>query len=139
MNRKIEQLFAEYEHAFSNLDFKKSASFFTDTFISAGPKGAIARNREEFLAKAGQASEFYKSAGQTSAKVLSLKEMPVSDQYTMVTIHWGVTFIKTGSEVVEFDVSYLVQLTADEPKIILFIAHQDEDEAMRKLALTQNA
>ncbi len=137
MNRKIEQLFAGYEKAFSDLDFKKSASFFADTFISAGPKGTIAQNKKEFEEKAEQASEFYKSVGQTSAKLLSMSETAISDAYTIVTIHWGVTFRKTGSEVVEFDVSYLVQLTGEEPKIILFIAHQDEEEAMKKLGLTQ--
>lgn len=137
MNKKIEELFAGYEKAFSNLDFEKSAGYFTDTFISAGPKGTIAQSRGEFKSKAEQATEFYKSVGQTSAKILSMQETMISDEYTMVKIHWGVTFKKTGTEVVEFDVSYLVQETDIQPKIMLFIAHQDEAEAMRKLGLTQ--
>ena len=53
----------------------------------------------------------------------------------MVTVHWGVTFRKTGNELIEFDVSYIVYQSGDEPSIILFIAHQDEQEAMRKLGL----
>jgi hypothetical protein len=57
----------------------------------------------------------------------------------MVTVHWGVTFQKTGDEPVEFDVSYIVSETGSEPKIILFVAHQDEEEAMKKLGLTENA
>jgi hypothetical protein len=53
----------------------------------------------------------------------------------MVKVHWGVTFRKTGGRVIEFDVSYLVQKIGPEPKIILFIAHQDEEEAMKELGL----
>jgi hypothetical protein len=135
MNKKIERLFADYEKAFTELDLKKTATFFSDTFISAGPKGTISASKKNFLEKAEKAAQFYRSIGQTSAKVLSILETPVSDQYTLAKVHWGVTFEKTGSEVIEFDVSYLVQETSTDPKILLFIAHQDEEEAMKKLGL----
>jgi len=132
---KLEQLFKKYERAFAKLEFEKIAELYTDTFISAGPKGTIAQNRNDFLDKAKQASEFYKSTGQNSAKILSKKELSISKDYTMVTVHWGVTFEKTGDEVIQFDVSYIIQETDKEPKIIMFIAHQDEEEAMKELGL----
>jgi hypothetical protein len=47
----------------------------------------------------------------------------------------GVTFRKTGDKLIEFDVSYRVQEIGKEPRIILFIAHQDEQKAMRELGL----
>jgi hypothetical protein len=134
---KLDQLFAEYESAFSELDIEKNAALFADTFISAGPKGAVARNKDEFLQKAGKASEFYKSVGQTSAKIISKDFFPISNEYTMATIHWGVTFQKTGDKIIEFDVSYIVYELGDKPKIILFIAHEDEEEAMKKLGLME--
>ena len=135
---RIETLFLEYEKAFNNLDSRKNARVFADTFISAGPKGTIAQSKKDFLEKAAQASEFYKSIGQTSAKICSKNIMPISDQYVMVTVHWGVTFEKTGDELIEFDITYIVQLI-DEPRIILFIAHQDEEEAMKKLGLMEQS
>ena len=42
-------------------------------------------------------------------------------------------------EPVEFDVSYLVQLTDEKPKIILFISHEDEQETMKKLGVLKAA
>ncbi len=48
---------------------------------------------------------------------------------------WGVTFKKTGSKLIEFDVTYFIQKTGPEPKIIMFIAHLDEDNAMKELGL----
>jgi len=132
---QIEKLFIEYEKAFNDLDIKRSAAFFADSFVSAGPKGTIAQNKKDFLQKAEQASGFYRSVGQTSARIRSKNIVPISDQYTMVTVHWGVTFKKTGNKLIEFDVSYIVYQPADEPSIILFIAHQDEQEAMKKLGL----
>jgi hypothetical protein len=60
--------------------------------------------------------------------------------YSIVKVHWGITFEKTGNRLIEFDVSYLIQKTEKEPKIILFIAHQDEQKAMEELGQhpTQN-
>ncbi len=133
----VAKLFAGYEKAFAALDLEKSADYFSDTFISAGPRGAIARSKAEFLSMAGQAAEFYRRVGQTSARIISLGEIPVSDGYTLVKVHWGVTFRRIGVVPVEFDVSYLVQKTGLVPSIILFIAHEDEEEAMKKLGLLE--
>jgi hypothetical protein len=127
----VKRLFSEYEKAFSALDLQRSAEFFADSFISAGPKGTITQSKAEFLKEANKAIAFYRSIGQKSAKILSLDEVPITEQYSMVKAHWGVTFEKTGDKPIEFDVSYLVQKTGKEPKIILFIAHQDEQKAMQ--------
>ncbi len=135
----VRRMFENYEKAFAELDTEKSAGFFADTFISAGPRGAIAQSKAEFLTMAHQAADFYRSVGQTSAKILSLQELPISDLYSLVKVHWGVTFEKTGDRLIEFDVSYLVQKTGPEPQILLFIAHQDEEDAMRKLGVLGNA
>jgi len=134
----LQRLFAEYEKAFAALDIEKNAGFFADTFISAGPRGAIAQSKSEFLKLAHQAAEFYKSVGQTSARILSLQETPISNEYSLVKVHWGVTFRNTGNKMIEFDVSYLVQKIGPEPKILLFIAHEDEEKAMRDLGLLQD-
>lgn len=131
----IKWLFTEYEAAFKELNIAKSADFFADTFISAGPKGIIAQSKAEFLKLAGQAADFYKKVGQTSAKIISADETEISDEYSMVTVHWGVTFKKTGNKLTEFDVSYFIHKMIPHPEIIMFIAHQDEQQAMRQLGL----
>ena len=64
-DESIKKLFGEYERAFSALDMEKSAGFFADTFISAGPRGAIAQSKTEFVKMAHQAAEFYRKVGQT--------------------------------------------------------------------------
>ena len=119
------KLFAQYEKAFAALDVGKYAEFFADAFISAGPRGAIARSKAEFLKLSQQAADFYKSIGQTSARMLSTDEIPISNDYSIIKVHWGVTFKKTGDRLIEFDVTYFVQKTGPEPKIIMLIAHQD--------------
>lgn len=62
-----------------------------------------------------------------------MDETAISNEYSMVRVHWGVTFKKTGNRLIEFDITYFIQKTGPEPKIIMFIAHQDEEAAMREL------
>ena len=138
MDKRIEKLFADYGKSFSALDLSRIAKLYSDTFISAGPRGVIAQNRKEFDEKSEEAAAYYRKVGQKSAEVLSAKETWFGDKYVMVTIHWGAHFEKLDKPY-EFDVSYLVQLTDDTPKIILFISHQDEDEAMKEVARMQKA
>ena len=132
---QLDMLFKQYEEAFDKLDLKAISEYYADTFISAGPKGTISQSKKEFTEKAEQAAHFYRSVGQKSARIVSKRVMPISNDYSMVVVRWGVTFEKTGSRQIEFDVSYIIQETENDPKIILFISHEDEEAAMKKLGL----
>ncbi len=137
MKDDIKKLFAEYEKAFNALDVEKQMPLFVEHFISAGPQGSIALGRDEFARMANEAAKFYRSVGQTSAKILSMDETAISKEYSMVKVHWGATFEKTGNKLLEFDVTYFIQKTGTEPKIIMFIAHQDEEKAMKEIGLLE--
>ncbi len=132
---QLDTLFKEYEAAFDKLDVKTISSYCADSFISAGPKGSITQSRKDYEKKAEQATKFYKSIGRNSAKIISKRVMPICNDYSMVVVRWGITFDKTGNKLIEFDTSYIIQEIGDEPKIILLISHEDEEEAMKKLAL----
>ena len=135
MTDAVKRLFVEYEKAFNALDVEKQVPFFAEYFISAGPKGSIAQGRDEFAKMATKSAEFFRRVGQTSAKILSIDEIPISNEYSMVRVHWGVTFKKSGNRLIEFDVTYFIQKTGPELKIIMFISHQDEEKAMKELGL----
>ena len=132
---QLDTLFKEYEAAFDKLDVKTISGYCADSFISAGPKGSITQSRKDYEKKAERATKFYKSIGRNSAKIISKRVMPICNDYSMVVVRWGITFDRTGNKVIEFDTSYIIQEIGDEPKIILLISHEDEEEAMKKLAL----
>ena len=132
---QLDTLFKDYETAFDKLDLKTISGYCADNFISAGPKGSIAQSKKEFEKKAEQAIQFYRSVGRKSAKIISKRVMPICSEYSMVVVRWGVTFEKIGTKQVEFDVSYIIQETYIDPKIILLISHEDEEAAMKKLGV----
>jgi len=132
---QLDTLFKQYEEAFDKLDLRAIASYYADTFIAAGPKGTISQNKKDFIEKAEQTASFYRSVGQKSARIMSKRVMPISNDYSMVVVRWGVKFERTGPREIEFDVSYIIQESINDPKIILFITHEDEEVAMKKLGL----
>lgn len=136
MDQRLEKLFADYGKSFSALEMRRIAGLYAEQFVAAGPKGVISQGRDEFLDNADKAAEFYRSVGQEAATALATRETWFGEFYAMVTIHWGVRF-RSLRDLVEFDVSYLVQLTDETPRIILFISHEDEQETMQKLGLLQ--
>ena len=138
VDKRIEALFEDYGKAFSSLALQKQAQLYAETFIGAGPKGIISKTRDEFIEYADKAAEFYRSVGQERAEIKSMKETWFSENYVMVTIHWA-AHLKSLETPVEFDVSYLVQLTDENPQIILFISHEDEEEMMKELGLMNKA
>jgi hypothetical protein len=132
---KIDVFFEEYEKAFNNLDLQAITKYYPESFISGGPKGVVAHNKKYFEEWAQKAVDFYRSIGQKSGRIISKKVIPISNEYCMVTVHWATTYEKTGDQLVEFDVSYVIQQLGDDIKVILFITHQDEQETMKKLGL----
>ena len=84
MTNGIQKLFAEYEKAFAALDIEKSAGFFADAFISAGPRGAIAQSKPEFLKMAHKASEFTKALARHLRKSFRLPKPP-----SAMSIRWS--------------------------------------------------
>jgi len=136
MNRdQLDTLFKEYETAFDKLDVKTISGYCADSLISAGPKGSIMQSRNDYEKTVEQTNEFYKSVGRNSAKIISKRVMPICNDYSMVVVRWGITFDKTGNKIIEFDMSYIIQETGSEPKIILLISHEDEESSMKKLGL----
>ena len=135
MDPSFKSFFSDYERAFNDLDVKRQAEMFDDSFMTAGPKGAIARSKEEFLGMAEQLAAYYRAAGQKSARILEAAESPISPDYSLVDVRWGSTFEKTGDRLIEYDVSYIVRKTGKQLKIVMFIAHQDEEKAMKELGI----
>jgi len=136
---QIDTLFNQYEMAFDKLDVKAMSKYCADSFITAGPKGSLAQSRSGYEQKADETIEFYRSAGRNSAKIISKRVMPISNEYSMVVVRWGVTFEKTGVRLIEFDKSYIIQEIDIDPKIILLISHEDEETAMKKLGVLSGA
>jgi len=134
ISEDIQKLFHHYEDYFQKKDFKSQAGLFSKDLMAAGPTGVI-HHSNNFLSRFlfhKAMNAFYTKAQLTSVKILSLDESRISNEYYLVKVHWGAKFKKTGDQLIEYDISYLIQSIRGDLKIVLFIAHEDEMQALKR-------
>ncbi len=136
-DNRIQKFFEGVEQASNTLDLNLIDSQFVDQFIFADPNGTRVVEKQKFLAFLPQRQDFFKSIGHQSTKVLSLDETQLDDQYTMVKLHFLMTFHKPTGESVEtqVDSTYFLFMKGETPKIVMHMEHEDVREDMQKRGL----
>jgi hypothetical protein len=133
---ELEQFFSEYALAAGGDAPEALAAFYADSFLAAGPRGSAAfKNDAAFLDWLRDVRAFNLHTGLQSMRVVSVRETSISSLYTLATVTWAATFEKTADRPVTFEISYIVDLAAARPRIVAYLAHQDEEEELRKLDL----
>ncbi len=136
-DNRIQKFFAGVEQASNMLDLNLIDSQFADQFIFADPYGTRVVEKQKFLAFLPQRQEFFKSIGHQSTKVVSLEEIPIDDQYTMVKAQFLMKFQPASKETVEINLNstYILFMKGDAPKIVMHIEPEDAKEAMKARGL----
>jgi hypothetical protein len=135
-HNSLRSFFDQYARANHDMNASTIAGFYADNFIAAGPKGSMVfQNDEKFLQWLNQLKEFNQQTGMGNMQIVNFQESAISEHYHMVTIEWGVTFPKTGDELITFKISYFVNVTAPMPGIIMYISHVDQEDYMREKGL----
>ncbi|HEX6292169.1 MAG TPA: hypothetical protein VFZ66_23475 [Herpetosiphonaceae bacterium] len=136
MDSDLARLFATYEAAFSALDVEAAIGVFAECCMAAAPHFVgCTTSEDELRAAVTQIYEFYRRVELESVRILALSETALDDHYALVKVKWAAFFRKTGDEPIAFEVTYVVSRDAEQPKVILFIAHQDEQTIMRDKGL----
>lgn len=135
-HHSLRSFFDQYAQATNEMKASTVAGFYADNFIAAGPKGnRVFQNDDKFLQWLNQLKEFNQQTGMGKMRVVRFQESPISGHYQMVTIEWGLTFQKTGDELITFNISYFVDVTGRMPRIIMYISHVDQEDYMREKGL----
>jgi hypothetical protein len=101
------EFFGRYVRVSLGAEPEKLADFYDTSFLVAGPKGGAAFKNDEI------------GAG-----------------YTLVTVAWAATFVRTGDTPIRFSISYLLCESEASRKIAAYISHEDEEEVMRAHGLS---
>ncbi|MFT7722921.1 MAG: nuclear transport factor 2 family protein [Roseateles sp.] len=100
---EIEDFFARYEEGANTFDPDLMTSLYTAEFMAGEPGGvSCGRNdaalREAFI----QRKAFFQRIGFRRARILQLQATPLDDRYTMVKVHWHLTFEKPPGRPLDF-------------------------------------
>ncbi len=132
----LRAFFSSYAAAALGPEPEKLAAFYGDSFLVAGPQGSAAfKNDDQFLGWLRQVHEFNQASGMEAMEVIAVAGQPLSDQFLIATVEWGAMFKKTCDERITFKISYILQEQDGSFKVLGYISHEDQMEAMREKGL----
>jgi hypothetical protein len=135
-NPVINKFFEMYASVSMKANPDRHADLYADEFIAAGPQGsAVFKNDNKFLEWLKQVYTINQNTGMESLQVISVQSNPIGDTYSFATVEWGAKFKKTGEKLVRFEISYLLQFIQNEPKILAYVDHEDQQKVMKELGL----
>ena len=129
--------FEDYAASAAEPSGARTAAFYADSFIAAGPRGsAVFENDHRFLDWLRNVREFNQRAGMLSVNVVSI-ESPVhlSPLHLLATVEWGARFRNASDRVITFRIAYLLENSSDQWKILAYISEKDQEEEMQKSGL----
>ncbi len=133
----IERFFRRYEEGANTFDPDLETSLFANDFLDCGPKGVIhVRNDEEFRRVIPERQEFMAGIGFQQAEITSLDETILTDSYSMVNAGWRMTLSEENkTNIAEFEILYFLYIQNNDPKVVMYISHDDEQETMEEMGL----
>ncbi|MHB8902433.1 MAG: nuclear transport factor 2 family protein [Thermoguttaceae bacterium] len=90
---KIEEFFARYEEGANSFDPDLVTCLYTAEFMAGDPNGVSCGRNDRALRDAViRRKEFFQQIGFQRATILHVEATPLDEKYTMVKVHWHMTF-----------------------------------------------
>ena len=123
----IAKFFETFEDNNSIGDIHTIVSQFADPFMAAGPNGAQCVLTADFALALPKRKQLFDSLGCESTSLVSLDESPLDARYVLARTRWQMNFTgkQSGKQQVIADAVYILDVSGETPKIILYLANQD--------------
>jgi hypothetical protein len=123
----VQDFFARYERGTNGHDPDFPAAFYGDSFLFAGPAGAQAVQKADFLKVLPRRAAFFQTIGLTATTLQRLDETRLDDHYVQVAVVWQMRFEKDPAHPLLDDNSatYVLHQHADGLRIVFQLDHQD--------------
>src|SRR5215813_7132662 len=137
----VRKFFEDYERSINASNSEEGpeliASRYSDLFMFAGPQGAQAVKKEDFLKALPKRQSFFKTVGLTSSTIKSLEETQLDDNYVMVKAHWNIRFEKEAEQpiVAEISATYILFQEESSLRIVFQLDHQNLMKTAQDLGL----
>ena len=136
-SRSVREFFDAYARATASLDPAFLEQAYAESFMFAGPAGALAIKRDDFLAVVPKRRVFFDAAGWKSTELGAIEETVLDEHYVQVKAHWTFRFEKEpGRPIVEPAVAtYILRHDPHGLRIVFQLDHQDLARRLQQLGL----
>lgn len=106
---------------------------YAENFIAAGPAGSMCyKNDEKFLAWLENMFQVNRKIGMQDMQLINVTTSPIGEYYTSALVRWGATYLKDLNNLIEFEITYILQHLNNNYKIIMYITHENEEEVLKE-------
>ena len=139
VNQQVRDFFVKYEKANSSSDVSAIGNLYAETFMFAGPNGAQAVRREDFLKVVPRIKAHYASMGVSETELHSMEMSTLDSKYVLATVVWRIKFRDSpGNGYVDASATYvLAREEGDALSIVFQLDHQDLASIVKGLQPTQ--
>jgi hypothetical protein len=139
METSVRKLFERYERFFQrslggDIDMDEVASLYASNFIAASPAGVMTgTNDDQFKHAMTQGYAHYRAIGTKEMRIRDVAISPIDEHHCVAHVAWTATYARQDQPdtAIDFDVHYLVQKLAGEPKVFGWVSG-DEQALLRK-------
>jgi hypothetical protein len=127
MSSAMETFFKDYQHNSNSGEIGVLVSQFAEVFLVAKPQGAQAVQADAFALALPGRKKLFDSMGCRSTDLISLREIPLSDQYVMAETEWQMTFAhgEKSPEKILVASTFIVYTGGEQPNIVFYLPHHD--------------
>jgi len=136
-SERVKAFFDTYESNIRGSDPATMAAQYAESFVFAGPQGAQAVKRDDFVKVLPKRQGFFKSIGLRSSIVIALEEAGFDNRCVLVKAQWRIEFYSAAAAEAALDVSstYLLQQQPDGLRIVFQLDHDDLTKRVQELGL----
>jgi ketosteroid isomerase-like protein len=133
----VKAFFEQYESNIDGSDPAAIAAQYGESFVFAGPQGAQAVRRDDFVNVLPKRQGFFKSVGLRSSKIVALEDASFDDRCVLVKAQWRMQFGSATAPVSALDLfaTYLLQRQPDGLRIVFQLDHDDLTKRVQELGL----
>jgi hypothetical protein len=109
-------------------------------FLAAGPDGSMLVRARDFRLALRKRKEIFTTAGCKRTTLLWSRATALDKRYSLIDTAWQMDFAPGGGAATEIRVSstFLVDMKGEEPKILVYLAHQDVLRILEDRELLKN-
>jgi ketosteroid isomerase-like protein len=139
-SERVKAFFDQYESNIAGSDPAAIAAQYGESFVFAGPQGAQAVRRDDFVKVLPKRQGFFKSVGLRSSTVVALEEASLDDRCVLVKAQWRMQFGSASGPVSDLDLfaTYLLQQQPAGLRIVFQLDHDDLTKRVQELGLVSS-
>jgi hypothetical protein len=129
---RLRNFFDDYAQALGDADTEGIAEAYAEQFMATGPGFSMSMNNDaQFRAGLAQTAQFYRQIGVDTIELKNYLEAELGSGFWLTKIEWEL-LDEDLNTLLTFDNTYMVEAGSGEPKIVLFIAHNEHQRMQEK-------